>query len=179
MLHVYLFQWIWSFSTFNYKLPKWCRALAPLHTLRQRDTYKVIDNRPESTVFVEGAETQALFNYLLNCRSCIAITGLQAGLPPTILAPVAFKGATLSPLKVSNRLNTHSFSVLFTGSCLFSSLLYITCYHSNQGHQCYFVENHLGMNKELNSAEMQTLQVPTILSEFQPFWCNTHMVYAL
>ena len=50
---------------------------------------------------VEGADTQALFNFLLNCRSCVAPTGTQAGVPPTILAPTAFHGATLKPLKVN------------------------------------------------------------------------------
>ena len=52
-------------------------------------------------VLVEGADTLALFNYLLNCHSCVASTGVQAGLPPTLLASVAFKGATLETLKVA------------------------------------------------------------------------------
>ena len=71
--------------------------------IRHREGFKVIDNRPESLVFVEGSETQALFNFLLNCRSCIATTGAQAGVPPTILAPVAFRSAVLKAMKVSMR----------------------------------------------------------------------------
>jgi len=67
----------------------------------QKDVYRQIDYRAESTVLVEGAaSTQALLNYLLDCGTCFASSGPQAGLPPTILSPVAFTGATLCCLKV-------------------------------------------------------------------------------
>ena len=49
---------------------------------------------------IEGSEVQAFFNFLLNCSSCTAMSGTQAGLPPTILSPKPFKGATLKNLKV-------------------------------------------------------------------------------
>lgn len=58
------------------------------------------DRRPRSLVFVERENAQALFNFLLNSRSCIAPTGALAGVPPTLLAPIAFHGATLRSLKV-------------------------------------------------------------------------------
>lgn len=61
-----------------------------------------VDNLRQSLVFVRGVETQALFNFLINCKSAIAMTGALAGVPPTLLAPTAFHGATLKPLKVSN-----------------------------------------------------------------------------
>jgi len=51
-------------------------------------------------VVVTGVEAQALFNWLINCRSTVSNTGPHAGIPPTLLAPVAFTGATLTPLKV-------------------------------------------------------------------------------
>ena len=69
--------------------------------LSQRDSFRLIDNRPESTVIVTGQDVQALFNFLLNCRSCVANSGVQAGIPPTLLSPTAFKGATLRTLKVT------------------------------------------------------------------------------
>ena len=56
----------------------------------------ILDGRSDSLVFVEGVECQSLLNYLLNAK-------LSQGpneLPPTILAPVAFPGATLKSLKV-------------------------------------------------------------------------------
>lgn len=58
------------------------------------------DRRPRSLVFVERGEMQALFNFLLNSRVCVCPTGPLAGVPPTLLAPVAFHGASLRSLKV-------------------------------------------------------------------------------
>ena len=34
----------------------------------------------------------------MNCRSSISLSGKQAGMPPTILSPVSFSGATLRKL---------------------------------------------------------------------------------
>lgn len=62
------------------------------------------DNMRQSLVFVKGVEVQALFNFLINCKSATATTGALAGVPPTLLAPTAFHGASLKPLKVTNRL---------------------------------------------------------------------------
>ena len=56
----------------------------------------VLDGRSDSLVFIEGVECQSLLNYLLNAK-------LSQGpneLPPTILAPVAFPGATMKSLKI-------------------------------------------------------------------------------
>lgn len=58
------------------------------------------DGIDESLVRVDGCEAQALFNLLINCKSVIASTGPLAGIPPTLISPVAFPGATLTPLKV-------------------------------------------------------------------------------
>ncbi|XP_022248639.1 protein downstream neighbor of Son-like isoform X1 [Limulus polyphemus] len=66
----------------------------------QKEKHKKIDRRPQSLVCVRGPEVQALFNFLLNSRSCITNSGPLAGIPPTLLAPVGFFGATLRSLKV-------------------------------------------------------------------------------
>ncbi|XP_076356999.1 humpty dumpty isoform X2 [Tachypleus tridentatus] len=66
----------------------------------QKEKHKKIDRRPPSLVCVRGPDIQALFNFLLNSRSCIANSGPLAGIPPTLLAPVGFSGATLRNLKV-------------------------------------------------------------------------------
>ncbi|XP_053710483.1 protein downstream neighbor of Son isoform X1 [Synchiropus splendidus] len=58
-----------------------------------------LDHKPESVVYVEGACTFTLINFLINCKSVVAVAGSQAGLPPTLLAPVAFRGATMQLLK--------------------------------------------------------------------------------
>lgn len=61
----------------------------------------MIDNRPASVVYIESlGELQALFNYLINCKSCVATSGGQSGIPPTLLSPIAFVGGHLKALKV-------------------------------------------------------------------------------
>nr|KAF6473926.1 DNA replication fork stabilization factor DONSON [Rousettus aegyptiacus] len=58
-----------------------------------------VDHRPESVVLVKGTNTFTLLNFLINCKSLIATSGPQAGLPPTLLSPIAFRGATMQMLK--------------------------------------------------------------------------------
>ena len=55
-----------------------------------------VDGKPESLALVEGVECQSLLNYLLNAKLCVG----KDQLPPTLLAPVAYHGATLRSLKV-------------------------------------------------------------------------------
>nr|XP_031360599.1 protein downstream neighbor of Son [Lonchura striata domestica] len=58
-----------------------------------------VDHRPESLVLVRGSHTFTLLNFLISCRSLVAVAGPQAGLPPTLLSPVAFRGGTMQTLK--------------------------------------------------------------------------------
>ncbi|XP_030636791.1 protein downstream neighbor of son homolog [Chanos chanos] len=67
--------------------------------LRKEHSEVRLDHRPESVVLVEGSNTFTLLNFLINCKSLVAAAGCQAGLPPTLLAPTAFRGATLQTLK--------------------------------------------------------------------------------
>ncbi|KAI5629591.1 protein downstream neighbor of Son [Silurus asotus] len=67
--------------------------------LRKEHNEVRVDHRPESVVLVEGSNTFTLINFLINCKSLVAAAGPQAGLPPTLLAPTAFRGATLHTLK--------------------------------------------------------------------------------
>uniref|UniRef100_A0A182QSY7 Uncharacterized protein n=1 Tax=Anopheles farauti TaxID=69004 RepID=A0A182QSY7_9DIPT len=57
------------------------------------------DYSDQSLVLIEGPECQAFFNFLLNAKSTIAKVGRLAGVPPTLLAPVSFVGATLRTLQ--------------------------------------------------------------------------------
>ncbi|XP_071480874.1 protein downstream neighbor of Son-like [Diadema antillarum] len=75
-------------------------SLEPSRVKFQTDHLLKLDNRPQSLVLVEGPDTQALFNFLLNSRSVVASVGPLADIPPTILSPVAFKAATLHSCKV-------------------------------------------------------------------------------
>ncbi|XP_073318599.1 protein downstream neighbor of son homolog [Pagrus major] len=67
--------------------------------LRKEGHTVSLDHKPESVVCVEGSHTFTLINFLINCKSLVAAAGSQAGLPPTLLAPVAFRGATMHTLK--------------------------------------------------------------------------------
>ncbi|XP_026157193.1 protein downstream neighbor of son homolog [Mastacembelus armatus] len=67
--------------------------------LRKEGRTTSLDHKPESVAQVEGSHTFTLINFLINCKSLVASAGSQAGLPPTLLAPVAFRGATTHTLK--------------------------------------------------------------------------------
>jgi len=53
------------------------------------------DHGDVSTALIEGADCQTFFNFLLNAKSTLPKVGKLAGIPPTLLAPVAFLGGTL------------------------------------------------------------------------------------
>ncbi|XP_066275530.1 protein downstream neighbor of Son-like [Branchiostoma lanceolatum] len=74
--------------------------LDPRKVKVQRSKMKTVDHFPESLVQVKGGDAQALFNFLINSKSLVTQSGPLAGVPPTILAPIAFEGATLRALKV-------------------------------------------------------------------------------
>uniref|UniRef100_A0A8C2VCI4 DNA replication fork stabilization factor DONSON n=2 Tax=Chinchilla lanigera TaxID=34839 RepID=A0A8C2VCI4_CHILA len=67
--------------------------------LRKEKHEVQMDHRPESVVLVKGTNTFTLLNFLINCKSLVATSGAQAGLPPTLLSPIAFRGATMQMLK--------------------------------------------------------------------------------
>ncbi|XP_056682034.1 protein downstream neighbor of Son isoform X1 [Monodelphis domestica] len=67
--------------------------------LRKEKKEVQLDHKPESVVLVKGINTFTLLNFLINCKSVVATSGPQAGLPPTLLSPAAFRGATMQMLK--------------------------------------------------------------------------------
>ncbi|XP_028732932.1 protein downstream neighbor of Son isoform X3 [Peromyscus leucopus] len=77
-----------------------------------REKHEVqVDHRPESAVLVKGPNAFTLLNFLINCKSLVATSGAQAGLPPTLLSPVAFRGASMQMLKArSINVKTHALS---------------------------------------------------------------------
>ncbi|XP_052452750.1 protein downstream neighbor of son homolog [Carassius gibelio] len=87
----------------------WLKEMGVQDKIKQPDAISIklrkehrevrLDHRPESVVLVEGSNTFTLLNFLINCKSLVAGAGSQAGLPPTLLAPTAFRGATLHTLK--------------------------------------------------------------------------------
>ncbi|XP_068560763.1 protein downstream neighbor of son homolog [Cebidichthys violaceus] len=102
--------------------------------LRKEGPAVSLDHRPESVVCVEGPHTFTLINFLISWKGLVAAAGSQAGLPPTLLAPSAFRGATMHTLKARS-VNVRSQvgssyqsigSVEVTGPILPSSLHTIT-----------------------------------------------------
>uniref|UniRef100_A0A8C2T0T6 DNA replication fork stabilization factor DONSON n=1 Tax=Coturnix japonica TaxID=93934 RepID=A0A8C2T0T6_COTJA len=75
--------------------------------LRKEKHEVQVDHRPESLAVVKGTNTFTLLNFLINCKSLVAVAGPQAGLPPTLLSPVAFRGGTMQTLKETISNNLH------------------------------------------------------------------------
>ncbi|KAK9503314.1 hypothetical protein O3M35_011913 [Rhynocoris fuscipes] len=83
---------------------------------------KKMDGNYESLIYVEGSDINAFFNFLINCRTITVTTGPLAGVPPTLLSPVAFHGGTLKSLKVRDSTvkleNENYFSLEINGPIL-------------------------------------------------------------
>lgn len=90
-----------------------------------------LDHKPESVVCVEGSHTFTLINFLINCKSVVAAAGSQAGLPPTLLAPIAFRGATMHTLKVMKNTPT-----VYTHSAVADTVLNLSESVCFSGPQC-------------------------------------------
>ncbi|XP_047362353.1 uncharacterized protein LOC124954073 isoform X3 [Vespa velutina] len=88
-------KWLQSLGVENSEIRKINSSQARMILEKESE----MDSMKQSLVFVKGVEAQALFNLLINCKSAITTTGALAGVPPTLLAPMAFHGATLKPLK--------------------------------------------------------------------------------
>lgn len=85
-----------------------------------------VDSSDQSLILIKGVEVNAFFNFLINCKSAISPTGPLAGVPPTLLAPVSFHGATLNALKVrENKIHSDGcdyYSLELTGPILPSTI---------------------------------------------------------
>lgn len=68
---------------------------------QRRQTRKNLDadGNDQSTILIEGFECQSFFNFLFNSKSTTINVGRLAGVPPTLLSPVAFLGATLNHIQ--------------------------------------------------------------------------------
>ncbi|CAL7943848.1 unnamed protein product [Xylocopa violacea] len=111
-------EWLQSLGVENSEIRKINSSQARMTLEKETE----IDNMKQSLIFVKDVEAQALFNFLINCKSAITTTGPLAGVPPTLLAPVAFHGAMLKPLKVKESVvrvdNERYFSLELKGPLL-------------------------------------------------------------
>ena len=95
-----------------------------------------IDGRPDSLALVEGVECQSLLNYLLNAKLVVG----KDQMPPTLLAPVAYHGATLKSGRVrvgqvGGRSGRGQYSVEVTGPVLPHMVQGLTKLASKTSHQ--------------------------------------------
>lgn len=84
-------QWLASMGVEASEIKK----ISTTHARRMHNAECAEDSTDQSILLIEGVECQALFNFLLNAKSTITKVGRLAGVPPTLIAPVAFPGATL------------------------------------------------------------------------------------
>ncbi|XP_061857442.1 protein downstream neighbor of Son [Colius striatus] len=85
--------------------------------LRKEKHEVQMDHRPESLALVKGTNTFTLLNFLINCKSLVAASGPQAGLPPTLLSPVAFRGGTMQTLKARSITGKAMVQAAYTNVC--------------------------------------------------------------
>ncbi|XP_069742794.1 protein downstream neighbor of Son-like [Narcine bancroftii] len=91
------------------------------------------DKHLKFLVVVEGSSTASFITFLMNSPHIVAQEGVQKGLPPTLLCPVAFPGASLQLLQVANTCgkvqgclgSIDSYSLEITGPILPHSMDYI------------------------------------------------------
>lgn len=88
-------EWLQSLGVDSSEIKK----INSLHARKVVKSEMNDDFSDSSLVLIEGVECQAFFNFLLNSKSTVANVGRLAGIPPTLLAPVAFTGATMRSLQ--------------------------------------------------------------------------------
>lgn len=64
-----------------------------------KENFRKVDDRPSSTVQIKNCDVHAFYNFIINRRALIPQTGVYAGVPPTLLSPIVFCGATLVSCK--------------------------------------------------------------------------------
>ncbi len=74
---------------------------------------EALDALSSSLVSVEGADFNALVNFILNNKNLVSKDGKFAGIPPTLLAPTQFLGATMHVLKASTVERVEVYNDLF------------------------------------------------------------------
>lgn len=75
-------------------------SLNPKKIKLDKENGKTVDDQSQSLIYIQGVETQALVNFLLNTKLCFSKTGPLTGIPPTLLSPTSFHGGALRSFKV-------------------------------------------------------------------------------
>lgn len=118
-------QWLKSMGVEASEIKK----ISTTHARRLHNKECAEDTTDQSILLIEGVECQALFNFLLNAKSTITKVGRLAGIPPTLISPVAFPGATLRNNQIRGsiirELNVDYYSMELKGVILPHTLQYL------------------------------------------------------
>lgn len=71
------------------------------------------EDKSKTLVFIKGRDTNLLLTFLSNTNIIIPTTGPLTGIPPTLLSPVAFSGASLHPLKLKTSHVMHDNQLIY------------------------------------------------------------------
>lgn len=124
------------------------------------------DHSDASLILIEGAECQGFFSFLLNSKSTISNVGRLAGVPPTLLAPVAFPKASMAQVSLrSSKVrmdNVDYYSVELKGTILPTILPYL-CSILNETKETYsFAVNSSIDTLAFSKATIRLLQLSEI-----------------
>ncbi|XP_075147004.1 humpty dumpty [Haematobia irritans] len=75
------------------------RKIQTAHQRKLKAQEMTEDFSDNSLLLIEGVECQGFFSFLLNAKSTISSVGRLAGVPPTLLSPVAFPKATMQHMQ--------------------------------------------------------------------------------
>jgi len=125
-------------------------AMKEKQLINAKSKLKKIDHRLESTVVISGGDVLGLFNFLLNANFLCASSGRMMGIPPSLLSPVAFIGASLKMNRFTHGVirqqeaqdTKQVYYVDIRGTILPTQLLQLTKLFSNMQEDVYSV--HLG-----------------------------------
>lgn len=113
-----------------------------------------------------------LLNFLTNNKISIAKTGTFAGIPPTLISPVAFQGASLRPLKLKqNRVNHNdeSYYSLEINGPLLPSTIRSLCDFLKQNHDYGYNANLVNHDETLPFASYHQKVAKDSASFFSAF----------
>ncbi|RWS22849.1 protein downstream neighbor of Son-like protein, partial [Leptotrombidium deliense] len=84
-------------------------------SLKQNKVKTKSDSKKTSLIALRGPDTLLFLTFLTtNSQYVISKTGPSAGIPPTLLSPVAFHGASLLPLKLKEKEIKHKEETIYS-----------------------------------------------------------------
>lgn len=77
-------------------------------------TFTDKEDKSKTLILIKGRDTNLLLTWLSNTEVIIPTTGQLTGIPPTLLSPIAFSGASLYPLKLKSSHVMHNNQLIYS-----------------------------------------------------------------